>query len=82
MTRRIKASSVATLKGSKHPHEALAILNGEANIYPAAKADADLPVLTGCRDLYGGKGTLTDALSSAQKSTVSTLESQSIPVAK
>lgn len=127
-------SSVAILKGTEHPYEAaafarwlnsdpeaLAILNEEANIYPAAVAGADLPALTegvefyggqkiydefataadetsadfvfgptmtqtyndvadGFGDALGGKGTLADALAAAEDSTVSTMESQSIPV--
>jgi multiple sugar transport system substrate-binding protein len=127
-------SSTAVFKTSKHPYEAaqfalwlntsadaLALLNKEANLYPATKDGANLPALAEGVEFYGGQkiyevfaeasnqvaqdfvwgptmtstyaavsdgfkkavsgqGTLTEALTSAQASTIETLKSQSIPV--
>ncbi|WP_033337866.1 extracellular solute-binding protein [Catenuloplanes japonicus] len=127
-------SSTAVFKGSAHPYEAaqfalwlntseeaLTLLAQKANLYPATKAGASLPVYAQGVEFYGGQkiyevfaqaatqvtpgfvwgptmtstyattsdgfktavsggGTLTGALAAAQRSTVDTLKSQSIPV--
>jgi multiple sugar transport system substrate-binding protein len=61
-------SSTAVFKTSKHPYEAaqfalwlnssdeaLTLLNEKANLYPATKAGATLPALTGGVEFYGGQ---------------------------
>ncbi|MDP9793844.1 multiple sugar transport system substrate-binding protein [Catenuloplanes nepalensis] len=127
-------SSTAVFKGSAHPYEAarfalwlntseeaLTLLAEKANLYPATKTGASLPVYAQGVEFYGGqkiyevfaraatqvapgftwgptmtstyantsdgfknavsgRGTLADALAAAQRSTIDTLKSQSIPV--
>lgn len=127
-------SSTAVFTGSDHPYEAaqfalwlntssesLTMLNESANLYPAAKAGLNLPILKEGVEFYGGQpiydvfavassevsadfvwgptmtqtyndvsdgfkgavsgnGTLLDALTSGEASTIDALTAQSIPV--
>ena len=70
-------STTAVLKGSDHPYEAaqfalwlntsdeaLALLNAEANLYPATKSGAQLPALAAGVEFYGGQ-TIYDVFAQA-----------------